>query len=94
MKTIFSWLTGIFKKLTLNHHVFWYFRYGGQKEDKHWFSEFDSEDHFNEVLIESRYGWLCTQFKMPKHHMLYALKNIPPLGGSMSEKLDNEIIRD
>lgn len=72
---------------------FWYFKYGAQKEDKHWFSEFDGEEQFEKWLVDSRYGWLSTQFRMSKHHLMGALKNIPPLGGSMSEKLDNEIIR-
>lgn len=81
-------------KNLLNNHNFWYFRYGAQKEDKHWFSEFGSEEEFEKWLVDSRCGWLSTQFRMSKHHIMGALKNIPPLGGSMSEKLDNEIIRE
>lgn len=95
MKTIFSWIKKIFKRYTLDHHVFWYFRYGAQKEDKHWFSGFESEDKFVEWIVDSRGSWLITPtIKTAKSMTMDILKTIPPLGGSMSEKLDNEIIRE
>lgn len=78
----------------MDHCNFWYFKYGAQKEDKHWFDEFDSENAFCEYISKSRFGWLCTEFKLVKTELLWVMKNIPPMGGSMAEKLDNEIIRD
>lgn len=81
-------------RLKPDNHNFWYFRYGAQKEDKHWFSEFDSEEDFQVFWINSRYRWLCSQFNTLPHQTMTIWKNIPPIGEKMSEKLDNEIIRD
>ena len=90
-----KWIENKFSKKLDNPH-FWYFRYGAQKEDYFWFSDFKSEAEFERYFVESRCGWLCVQFtpKITKHQTLRILKTIPPIGEKMSEKLDNDIIRE
>ena len=88
-----KWIKNKFSK-SLDNPVFWYYKYGAQKEDFWLFEKYKDEEQLNTSIIYERYSWFCTNYKIAQSRVVEILKTIPPLGGKMSTKLDNEVVRN